>query len=152
MSKVSFCLFNSSNDQHVVWALQCRLEYHEDCVYIGSLSDAYIYQLQHINFVGRPFWVVYSPFHEYRDGVTCLKLNTTPINTFKGLVLNGYKCRQVYIAEAEAAAVAFLIMTTVRKEVAIHKDVARHIAKLIYDSHKDTIWENAAPFIVPVKK
>lgn len=61
-----------------------------------------------------------------------------------------YHCKQVYLQEADRAAVAFLILTTVRKSLPIHKDVARHIAKAIYNSHEDTEWVHAAPFVVPV--
>lgn len=61
-----------------------------------------------------------------------------------------YHCKQVYLQEADRAAVAFLILTTVRKSLSIHKDVARHIAKAIYNSHENTEWAHAAPFVVPV--
>lgn len=55
---------------------------------------------------------------------------------------------QVYLREADAATVAFLILTTIRKEVPILKDVARIIAKIVYNSYDDPVWKNAAPCII----
>lgn len=70
--------------------------------------------------------------------------NTHELPNFKTL----QEARQVYLHEADAATVAFLILTTVRKEVPILKDVARIIAKMVYTSYEDTVWTNAAPCII----
>lgn len=150
MHMVSLLFYNDdSNETHIVWGLPFGLGSKEPCVYIGNVKDLWSRRIYRIDGDGRVCMRRENASRDYAFVSNGLRRKIASTDTVNGLYHNDFYCRQVYIAEAEAATVAFLIMTTVWKQVPIHRDIARHIAKMIYNSHEDTVWENVAPFIVP---
>lgn len=147
---VSLLFYNDDlTETHIVWGVPYKSRSKDPCVYIGNDKDKWSRQIIGIDRHGLLNMCPNPASTNYASVAKRVRRRMSSTDTVKGFYYNDLRCRQVYIAEADAATVAFLIMTIVRKEVPIHRDIARHIGKMIYNSHEDTVWENVAPFIVP---
>lgn len=138
---------DENGDSRILWGLYYEggrqgSWYYNECIRLSSKDEFNYTKIIMRSFVERKirrvFEATLSPLSSSSDMAIVDRRNPDLIMT--GVI----DLTRIYIAEANAAARAFLILTLLRRSIPICRDVAILIGKMISNSYEDSIWEKVA--------